>query len=100
MGKGEEKAKKVVGLRYQHGIDERPFVVSRGEGVIAEEILRAAREHHIPIKKDTALLDSLFRLDYMQDIPEELFYLVAEVLVFAYQTMGRDPEREDRGGSV
>ena len=85
-----EKPKKAVGLRYQHGMDERPFVVSRGQGVVAEDILRIARENKIPIQKDSGLLDALLRLDYMQEVPEELFYLVAEILVFAYETMGRE----------
>ena len=85
-----KKPKKAVGLRYKHGEDERPHVVTRGEGVIAEEILRIAREEGVPIKKDTGLVDSLLRLDYMQGIPEELFAMVAEILVFAYETMGRE----------
>ncbi len=86
------RKKKAVGIRYRHGEDDRPSVVSRGEGVIAEEILRTARENQIPVKQDTGLVDSLFRLDYMQEIPEELYYLVAEVLVFAYNCMDRDLE--------
>lgn len=86
----EKKPKKAVGIRYQHGVDEKPFVVTRGEGVVAEEILQVARERNIPVKQDTGLVESLLKLDYMQEIPEELYYLVAEVLVFAYETMGRD----------
>ena len=84
------KPKKVVGLNYNHGSDERPFVTSRGEGVVAEDILRIARQNNVPIKQDSGLVDTLFRLDYMQEIPEELFYMVAEVLVFAYEAMGRE----------
>ena len=92
MKRPEQKPKRAVGLHYEHGVDEKPYVVTRGEGVIAEEILRIARENQIPIKQDNGLVDTLFKLDYMQEIPEELFYLVAEVLVFAYETMGRDLE--------
>ena len=89
-----DKPKKAVGLRYQHGVDENPFVVARGEGVVAEDILRIAREHQIPVHQDTTgLVDSLLRLDYMQDIPEDLFYLVAEILVFSYKTLGRDLDK-------
>ncbi|MDJ0838339.1 MAG: EscU/YscU/HrcU family type III secretion system export apparatus switch protein [Acidobacteriota bacterium] len=91
------KPKKAVGLRYRHGEDERPHVVARGEGIIAEEILRIAREEGIPVKKDTGLVDSLLRLDYMQDIPEELFVMVAEILVFAYETMGREIDGTSSG---
>jgi len=88
----EPEKKRAVGLRYTHGEDEIPKVVSRGEGVIAEEILRIARENQVPIREDAGLVDALLRLDYMQDIPEELFVMVAEVLVFAYETLGREIE--------
>lgn len=84
------RKKRAVGLRYRHGEDEKPFVVSRGEGVVAEEILRYAQEHQIPIKEDGGLVDTLIKLDYMQEIPEELFALVAEVMVFAYEVLGKD----------
>ncbi len=88
----EPRKKRAVGVRYRHGEDETPFVVSRGEGVIAEDILRVAREQDIPIHQDSGLVDALLRLDYMQEIPEELFTIVAEVLVYAYETLGRDLE--------
>jgi len=84
------KPKKAVGLHYKHNVDDAPYVVSRGQGVIAEDILRIAREQDIPIREDSGLVDSLLRLDYMQEIPEELFHLVAEILVFAYESMDRD----------
>ncbi len=90
MAQPPKKVRKAVGLKYDHGTDDKPFVVSRGTGVVAEEILKAARENNVPIKQDHGLVDSLLKLDYMQDIPPELFQLVAEVLVFAYQSMGRD----------
>lgn len=86
-----QKRKRAVGLGYEHGKDAKPHVLSKGEGVIAEEILRTARAQNIPITTDkTGLVDTLFRLDYMQDIPEELFTVVAEILVFAYESMGKD----------
>ena len=85
------KPKRAVGLGYEHGKDAKPHVVSKGEGVIAEEILRQARASKTAITQDTTgLVDTLFRLDYMQDIPEELFTVVAEILVFAYESMGKD----------
>jgi len=86
----ETRPKRAVGLRYRHGEDEAPFVVSRGEGVVAEDILRIAREENIPVHRDAGLVEALLRLDYMQEIPEELFMLVAEIMVYAYEMMGRD----------
>lgn len=87
----KRRRQRVVGLGYEHGKDAAPHLVNKGEGIVAEEILRQARAQNIPITKDTTgLVDTLFRLDYMQDIPEELFVVVAEILVFAYQSMGKD----------
>lgn len=89
---GKQRPKRAVGLAYEHGKDDRPYVVGKGEGVVAEEILRQARAQRIPITEDkSGLVDTLFRLDYMQDIPEDLFVVVAEILVFAYESMGREP---------
>ncbi|CAM2065826.1 EscU/YscU/HrcU family type III secretion system export apparatus switch protein [Sulfidibacter corallicola] len=90
MDRPPRKPTKAVGLKYEHGKDAKPYVVSRGQGVIAEEILRAARENQVPIKQDSGLVETLLKLDYMQEIPEELFMMVAEVLVFAYEALGKD----------
>ena len=38
----EQKPRRAVGLSYEHGVDDKPFVVTRGEGVAAEEILARA----------------------------------------------------------
>jgi len=93
---GKQRRKRAVGLGYEHGKDQKPHLVTKGEGVVAEEILRQARANQIPVTTDTTgLVDTLFRLDYMQDIPEELFAVVAEILVFAYESMGRGLGEDD-----
>lgn len=91
--KQPEKPKRAVGIKYEHGQDDAPYVVAKGEGFDAEEILRIARENKTPITHDGGMLDALFRLDYAQTIPPELFEVVAEILFFAYESLGKDPTK-------
>ena len=76
---------KAVALRYQRGKDNAPRVTAKGTGVLAEKILALAREYNVPIKKDTALIDALYLLEINQEIPEELYQVIAEILAFIYR---------------
>ncbi|HPC47609.1 MAG TPA: EscU/YscU/HrcU family type III secretion system export apparatus switch protein [Deltaproteobacteria bacterium] len=44
-----------------------------------------ARKHGVHVEKDRALLDALYRLDINEEIPEELYRIVAEILAFVYR---------------
>ena len=76
---------KAVAMQYERGKDRAPKITAKGQGILAEKILAMAREHHIPIHKDKALLEALYRLDLNEEIPEELYQVVAEVLAFIYR---------------
>ncbi len=79
-----------VALRYtpEEG-DFSPRVVATGQGYLAEEILRLARENDIPLRQDPALAGALATLDVGAQIPPELFRAVAEVLAFVYKMNGQ-----------
>jgi len=81
----QEPRPKAVAMQYERGKDRAPKVTAKGQGILAEKILALAREHHIPIQKDKALLEALYRLDLNEEIPEELYQVVAEVLAFIYR---------------
>jgi flagellar biosynthesis protein len=84
---------RVAALRYDHPADRAPKLVARGDGHVAERILALAREHGIPIHEDRELVDVLSRLDLEEDIPGEVYQVVAEILAFlyrAYSSAGRD----------
>ncbi len=66
-----------------------PKIVAKGEGFLADEILRVARENDIPLRQDPALAGALATLDIGQQIPPELFRAVAEVLAFVYKMNGK-----------
>lgn len=86
MNKKEEnnKYKKAVALKYNQKRDQAPKIIAKGKGVIAQQIIKIAREHNIPLYEDRDLAEVLTLLDINEEIPEELYQVVAEVLVFVY----------------
>lgn len=79
-----------IALRYDpaHG-DAAPRVTASGKGAAAEQIVRVAREHDIPLRRDPALTEALSSLDIGASVPPELFRAVAEVLAFVYKMNGK-----------
>ena len=63
---------------------EKGEIATIGPGTAADEILRLAREHDIPLRQDPALAGALATLDIGMSIPPELFRAVAEVLAFLH----------------
>lgn len=78
--------KRAVALKYTPGENEAPVVVAKGRGRLAETILERAKENGVPVQEDAALVEVLSQLDLDQQIPAELYQLVAEVLSYIYRT--------------
>jgi flagellar biosynthesis protein len=81
----KEDIKKAVALKYERGKDVAPKVTAKGRGAVADKILALAKEHKIPIEQDSTLMEALYRLDINEEIPEELYQVVAELLAFIYR---------------
>ncbi len=77
--------KKAVALKYAPGDNDAPVVVAKGRGKVADTILETAKEHGVPVQEDAALVEVLSKLDLDQQIPPELYHLVAEVLSYIYR---------------
>lgn len=90
--------RKAVALKYNPAEHEAPVVAAKGQGHVAERILELAREHGVPVQEDVSLVEVLSKLDIDQEIPAELYTLVAEILSFVYRTDRRMKEWEDAGG--
>lgn len=78
--------KKAVALKYEPERSSAPVVVAKGQGLLAEEILQKARESGVPVQEDASLVEVLSKLDLEQEIPPELYRLVAEILSFVYRS--------------
>jgi len=73
-----------VALAYAPG-DAAPRVVAKGRGLIAEEIIRRAREHGIYVHESSELVALLLQVDLDQRIPPQLYVAVAELLAWLYR---------------
>lgn len=79
--------KKAVALKYAPDQQRQaPVVVAKGKGLVAETILRKAKEAGVPVQEDSSLVEVLSKLDIDQEIPPELYQLVAEILSFIYRS--------------
>ena len=77
----KEKMKKAAALSYKQG-DTAPVITALGKGEIAERIIKTAEENDVPVFENSELVTTLLHLDLGQQIPQELYSVVAEVLVF------------------
>ena len=82
--KDKDKTKKAIALKYERGKDAAPKVTAKGRGSVGEKILALAKEHGIHIEKGNTLLEAHYRLDINEEIPEERYQVVAELLAFIY----------------
>lgn len=73
-----------------------PRLTAKGRGEVAEQIEAMARTHGVAIHEDAALTQALSQVPLGEEIPENLYVAVAEVLAFVYWLGGRQPG-EDKG---
>ena len=81
--------KKAIALLYNDS--NAPVVSAKGEGGLADQIVKLANEHGVYVAEDPILADILSRLEVDQEIPEELYQSVAVILSWAYWLKGRSP---------
>ena len=77
--------KSAVSLQYKKGKNAAPKITAKGQGWVAENIIKMAQEKNIPIREDKDLLHLLSEIDVGQEVPESLYKVVAELLAWVYQ---------------
>ena len=80
---------RAIALKYDG--ENAPTVTASGEGDLAEEIIRIAREHGIPLREDSIMAALLSELDLGEEIPPVLYRVIAEVIAYAYIVSGKVP---------
>jgi flagellar biosynthesis protein len=88
------KPLKAIALQYDG--ENAPIVTASGEGDIAEEIIRIAKEHGVPLREDMMLAALLSELELGEEIPPLLYRVVAEVIAYAYIISGKVPVIKQR----
>jgi flagellar biosynthesis protein len=75
-----------VALKYDPG--SAPRVIASGRGTLAEKIVEVAREHGVPVEPNPALAEALSSLELDEEIPEQLYRAVAQILGFILRAAG------------
>ena len=88
-----DDAEIAIALKYNTEKDAAPRVVAKGMRLKAEKIREIAKQYNIPVMRNVSLANALYRVDVGQEIPEELYDAVAEVLNFVFAL-----QREQAGG--
>lgn len=97
------KQKSAVGIKYNQdseaGISSgeaptggAPTIIAKGFGDLADEIITLARQNGVLIHEDPYLSDFLATLDLGQEIPEQLYHVIAELISFSYVLQGKFPD--------
>ena len=73
---------KSVAIKY--GDLKTPKVVSRARGEYSSMLREQARELNIPILRDPQLTQLLDNVGLDEEVPEDLFEMVAVILAWAY----------------
>lgn len=70
-----------VALEYEAENDPAPKVLTMGKGLVAEQIVKIALEHEVPIMRNVELAQTLYEKGQISGfIPEETYEAVAEIL--------------------
>jgi flagellar biosynthetic protein FlhB len=80
-----------VALRYEALMMNAPVCVAKGQDLVAERIKKIAEESGVVTVENKPLARELYRrVDVGDEIPDDLFTAVAEVLAFVYKLRRKD----------
>ncbi len=95
MGRKTITSMQAVALHYDRRPDSTPKVVATGRGDLAQSIIDAAKAAGVDIIEDPDLLEVLGHVPLGEDIPDEMFQAIAEILAFIYRLNGRYATSQD-----
>ena len=74
-----------------------PRVIAKGQGYMAQRIREIAIAHGVPILERKPLARALYKLvEVGQEIPEQFYSAVAEILAYVYELSGKVDRGEPR----
>jgi len=74
-----------VALQYNQDQDTAPKVIAKGVDAVAEELKQIAKDAEVAMLRNVPLAHALLRVEVGEEIPEDLYDAVAEVLNFVYE---------------
>lgn len=85
------KTQKRLAIALEYDGTNAPSITAKGTGDLAEKIISLANEHGVPLHEDKELIEILAQINLGEEIPENLYRAVAEVIAFAYILTGKFP---------
>ena len=85
QNKQKAAQKSAIALRYDTTQDAVPKVVAKGHQMVAERIIEIAQEYGIPVHEDADLVEVLRAVELDQEIPLEVYSVVAEIFAYIYR---------------
>ncbi|MBT8139389.1 MAG: EscU/YscU/HrcU family type III secretion system export apparatus switch protein [Gammaproteobacteria bacterium] len=82
-----EQYQRAIALQYDG--KRAPQVTASGSGQLAEEIIALARASGVPLYENAELTEMLAALDLGEQIPHELYVIIAQIIALAYKISGK-----------
>ncbi|WP_166237943.1 flagellar biosynthesis protein FlhB [Paenibacillus turpanensis] len=83
-----------VAIKYEAGEMNAPVVTAKGQDFVALKIRQIARDNGITTMENKPLARALYaQVEIGQEIPEDLFQAVAEILAYVYKLKGKAASR-------
>ncbi len=84
-----------IAIKYDADAMHAPRVVAKGQGPMALFIRQIAVAHGVPILERKPLARALYKLvEVGQEIPEQFYSAVAEILAYVYELTGKTRRRQ------
>ena len=80
-----------VAIKYDREVSSAPLVVAKGADNLAQRIKDIARENNVEIVENKPLARMLyFNVNIGDEIPPELYQMVADVLAYVYKSKNKE----------
>jgi flagellar biosynthesis protein FlhB len=81
-----------VAIEYDPDTMAAPKVVAKGAHLVAFRIVAIAKEHGVPVIENKPVARAIYRaVEIDQEIPQDLYSAIAEILVYVYRIKGQRP---------
>ena len=81
-----------IAVALEYDGETAPKVTAKGMNDIADKIIDVATQHGIPLQQNDGLIEVLSEMNLGDEIPENLYRAIAEVIAFAYILNGKFPK--------
>ena len=86
----DKPQKTATALQYDG--KQAPTITAKGHGELADEIIALAKAHGVLVHQDDELSKLLSQLQLGEQIPPQLYVVIAELIAFSYVLQGKFPE--------